>query len=83
MDDQNKPGPEMEVPPHIRTKFSPRIDGPVPMKISGCQTLQENLDGKRGSIGDTVIEVSGRGRTVEEICETLGQGCQYCNRVIK
>jgi hypothetical protein len=56
-----------------------RLTGPVVMKISKCQTLQEGLDDKKGSIGDTVLEVNGKGRTVEEICETLGQGCQYCS----
>jgi len=58
---------------------SNRLIGPVKMKVSGCQTLQEGIDGKEGSIAETVIEVNGRGRTVEEICDTLGLGCQSCS----
>ena len=52
-------------------------DEPVAVSISGCQTLQESLDGWPGQT-DAVITVRRRGRAVEEICETLGQGCKSC-----
>lgn len=52
-------------------------DEPVTVSISGCQTLQEALDGKPGNT-NAVITVLRHGRTIEEICETLGQGCKAC-----
>ena len=49
----------------------------VNVSIKGCQTLQEAFDGKAGKT-DAGITVRGRGRTIEEICDTLGQGCKSC-----
>jgi hypothetical protein len=66
--------------PVEKPEMTPRFFGPVKMKISGCQTLQEGMDGKQGSLGEIVIDVNGKGRTAEEICDTLGQGCRSCSR---
>jgi hypothetical protein len=49
----------------------------VVVKISGCQTLQEALDGKPGKT-DAEFPVLRHGRTIQEICETVGQGCRSC-----
>lgn len=52
----------------------------VAVSISGCQSLQESLDGKAGNT-NAVITVLRHGRTMEEICDTLGQGCKSCGEV--
>jgi hypothetical protein len=55
-------------------------DEEVKMSIRGCQTLQEALDGKPGRT-DAEFSVLRHGRTIQEICETVGQGCQSCEEV--
>lgn len=49
----------------------------VNVSIKGCQTLQEAIDGKAGAT-DAVIAVLGHGRTIEEICDSVGRGCKSC-----
>lgn len=49
----------------------------VNVSIKGCQTLQEAIDGKAGAT-DAAIAVLGHGRTIEEICDTVGRGCKSC-----
>jgi hypothetical protein len=46
-------------------------------RIEGCQTLQQGLDGVPGTTNAT-ITVDRRGRTNEQVCETLGSGCKAC-----
>ena len=54
-----------------------REDEEVMVSIVGCPTLQEALDGKTGNT-NAVIAVIRHGRTIEEICDTVGQGCKSC-----
>jgi hypothetical protein len=54
----------------------------VAVNISGCQTLQEALDGKAGNT-NAVITVLRHGRTIEEICDTVGRGCKSCSEAAK
>ncbi len=52
-------------------------DEEVKISVKGCQTMQEAMDGKPGHT-DAVFTVLRHGRTIEEICDTAGQGCKYC-----
>ena len=49
----------------------------VMVNIKGCPTLQDATDGRQGKT-DAVFSVLGHGRTIEAICETVGQGCKSC-----
>ena len=72
-------GTQNPMVPQTEDKPKPVLneDEPVTVSISGCQTLQEALDGKTGNT-NAVITVRRKGRTIEEICETLGRGCKSC-----
>ena len=65
--------------PKLEDKHKPILSESeeVAVSIAGCQTLQEALAGKAGNT-DAIITVRRRGRTIEEICDTLGQGCKSC-----
>jgi len=56
-----------------------RKEGQVLIYVSGCPTLQDAIDNKTGSNGSAVFWIERHGRTTEEICETVGQGCRTCN----
>lgn len=72
-------GNQNPIVPKTEDKAKPLVNEnePVAVSISGCQTLQEALDGKDGNT-NAVITVRRKGRTIDEICETLGQGCKAC-----
>ncbi len=63
--------------PEEKPKLLLSEDEPVNVGISGCQTLQEALDGKAGNT-NAVITVLRHGRTIEEICDSVGRGCKSC-----
>ena len=49
----------------------------VMVSMSGCRTIQDILDDKSGET-DKVIPVLRHGRTIEQICAKVGQGCKSC-----
>lgn len=50
----------------------------VTINISGCPTLQNSLDEQKGNQGHAITEISGNGRTLKEICNSVGRGCDSC-----
>ena len=52
----------------------------VIVSISGCRTIQDILDDKSGET-NRVLRVLRRGRTIEQICATVGKGCKSCAEV--
>lgn len=50
----------------------------VTINISGCPTLQNSLDEQKGNQGHAIAEISGDGRTLKEICNSVGRGCDSC-----
>lgn len=50
----------------------------VLISISGCPTLQDGTDGKTGHKSHATFWIWRHGRTTEEICDTVGQGCKSC-----
>lgn len=50
----------------------------VKLHISGCPTLQNALDGSGGNSGYGDVEVLRRGRSLAELCESVGAGCLVC-----
>ncbi|HXX80993.1 MAG TPA: hypothetical protein VEI46_05545 [Thermodesulfovibrionales bacterium] len=66
------------IPPIIEER---KIDRPVLLETRGCPTLQDSLDGRSGGSGGGVVEIMSGGRTLQEICDSVGRGCRYCQEV--
>ncbi len=60
-----------------------REDEEVEMSISGCPTLQDGIDGKTGNKGEAVFKIAKHGRTIQEICDTVGRGCKSCGQLLR
>ena len=60
------------------TGIDQRINEEVLMSISGCPTLQDGLDEKKGNSGHAVFKILRHGRTIQELCDTVGRGCSTC-----
>lgn len=50
----------------------------ITLYLSGCPTLQNGLDGKQGNRGEATVTILRDGRTLEQICDTVGRGCSVC-----
>jgi hypothetical protein len=75
--DREKPDIDKEASRNLENKPILRDDEEVMVSITGCPTLQEAFDGKKGNT-DAVFAVMRHRRTIEEICATVGQGCKSC-----
>ncbi|MBI5675279.1 MAG: hypothetical protein HZC48_05545 [Nitrospirae bacterium] len=52
--------------------------------MRGCPTLQDAIDGKEEGTGDVVEFLLIRHwRTIQEICDEVGQGCKSCEEVTR
>jgi len=64
--------------PQFYTPNQIRKEGEILISVSGCPTLQDAIDRKSGNNGSAVFWIPQHGRTINEICETVGQGCRSC-----
>jgi hypothetical protein len=69
--------------PKLKDIDQGREDEEVLMSISGCLTLQDGIDLKTGNKGDAVFRIVRHGRTIQQICDTVGQGCTSCVRLLQ
>lgn len=62
-------------------------DQQVAIRLAGCPSLQDALggDSKRSSkrVDDGVVTINRKGRTIKDICDTVGYGCSVCEEVNK
>ena len=54
------------------------INNEIELKIAGCPTLQDGLDNQKGSGGSAKFKIMTQGRTIQEICDSVGYGCRVC-----
>ena len=67
---------------HVQEYRGLKEDEEIKVSIRGCQTLQEAIDRKPGNT-NAIISVIRHWRTIQEVCETLGQGCKACEEYTK
>jgi hypothetical protein len=58
-------------------------DEEILLSISGCPTLQDSIIDRRGNKGNAVVRLLRHGRTLQEICDTVGRGCLSCTRLLQ
>jgi len=65
----------------MKNEVRPILDKQIRLRLEGCPTLQDGIDRRLRGKGKIEFDMNTKGRTLEEICTTVGAGCRVCEKV--